>query len=71
MRIPDIDFPPVSSDEWKEKIIKDLRGKPFEDLIRKNKEGIEVKPAYHSDTSIPGSTWVAKPEVHAEVRVTS
>lgn len=55
MKIPDIDFPQVSSDEWRKQIIKDLRGIAYEELIRKNKDGIEISPIYHPDTSIPES----------------
>lgn len=39
-------FPAVSAEEWKNKIIKDLKGEAFEKLIWHNKEGIEVLPFY-------------------------
>ncbi|MCF6271187.1 MAG: acyl-CoA mutase large subunit family protein [Melioribacteraceae bacterium] len=40
------DFPIPSYDEWKEKVEKDLRGKPFKKLITKTIEGIELQPIY-------------------------
>ncbi len=43
------EFPPVSTEQWKEKIIKDLKGKPYEKLIRKTPEGFEIKPFYREE----------------------
>lgn len=41
------DFPLVSDQEWKEKVVKDLRGKEFDDtLIWKDENGINHKPYY-------------------------
>ena len=39
-------FSTVTAEEWREKIIKDLKGKPFESLLKDNFEGIEIKPDY-------------------------
>ena len=39
-------FQSVSSNEWKEKMLQDLKGLPFEKLVWKTNEGIEVKPFY-------------------------
>ena len=39
-------FPPTSSLEWKNKIIKDLKGDEFEKLIWHSKENIDVLPFY-------------------------
>jgi methylmalonyl-CoA mutase len=43
------DFPPISTQEWIEKIEKDLKGKPYEKLIRKTPEGFEIKPFYREE----------------------
>lgn len=40
------EFPPVSTEEWINKIEKDLKGKPFEKLIKKTEEGFNIKPFY-------------------------
>ncbi len=40
------DFPPVSEEEWKEQVVKDLRGKEFEKLIWKTYENLDVNPFY-------------------------
>lgn len=39
-------FPEISPEEWKQKIIKDLKGDEFEKLIWHSKEGIDVLPFY-------------------------
>jgi len=44
------EFPPVSAEEWKEKIIADLKGIPYDTLITKTLEGIEIQPFYHRET---------------------
>jgi len=49
------DFPPVSKEEWLEKVAKDLKGKSLEDLFWHLEEGITVEPFYHrSDLDAPG-----------------
>ncbi len=41
------DFPPVSREEWEQRILRDLKGKPLETLYWEVAPGVEVKPAYH------------------------
>lgn len=44
------DFPPVSTSEWKEKVIADLKGADFDKkLVWKTKEGFNVQPMYRSE----------------------
>ncbi len=43
------EFPPVSKQQWEEKIQEDLKGAPYKKLITKTKEGIDVKPYYHPE----------------------
>ena len=45
-------FPSVSADEWKNKIIKDLKGEAFDKLIWHTKEGIEVLPFYTKEDNL-------------------
>ena len=40
------EFPPMTAIEWKKKIEQDLQGKPFEKLIWKTLDGIDVQPFY-------------------------
>ena len=42
-------FPPVSTDEWKQKIKKDLKGADYDRLIWKTDEGFEVEPFYRME----------------------
>lgn len=42
-------FPSVSPEQWKQKIIEELKGKPFEDLIWRTKEGFDVQPFYTAE----------------------
>jgi len=43
-------FPPVSTAEWKEKILKDLKGADYEKkLVWKTLEGINIQPFYSAD----------------------
>ena len=57
------EFPPVSEKEWKDQIVKDLKGREFEKLIWKTYEDIDVNPFYtekslnplkHLLNSLPG-----------------
>jgi methylmalonyl-CoA mutase len=57
------EFPPVSEKEWKEQIVKDLKGREFEKLIWKTYEDIDIDPFYtekslkplkHLLNSLPG-----------------
>ncbi len=43
------DFPPQSYEEWKNKVLADLKGKPFEKLITKTYEGVDIQPLYVFD----------------------
>ncbi len=45
------DFEKSSAIEWKNQIIKELKDKPFENLISKTPEGISIQPFYHKDTA--------------------
>jgi methylmalonyl-CoA mutase len=45
-------FSSVSAEEWKEKIIKDLRGDAFDKLIWHTKEDIEVLPFYTKEDNL-------------------
>lgn len=48
---PDLkkDFPVPSFEEWKNQVIKDLKGEPFEKLITKTYEEINLQPLYTSN----------------------
>ncbi|HMN49367.1 MAG TPA: methylmalonyl-CoA mutase family protein [Ignavibacteriaceae bacterium] len=48
---PDLkkDFPVPSFEEWKNQVIKDLKGEPFEKLITKTYEEINLHPLYTSN----------------------
>ncbi len=43
------EFPPGSYEKWEEKINSDLKGVPYETLITKTIEGIDIKPFYHKN----------------------
>jgi methylmalonyl-CoA mutase len=44
------DFPPVSTEQWEEKIIEDLKGADYEKkLVWKTPEGVSVKPYYRGE----------------------
>ncbi len=45
------EFPAQSEAEWKAKIIKDLRGKAFEEIIRNTADGIDIMPIYSSEST--------------------
>ncbi|HXH20015.1 MAG TPA: methylmalonyl-CoA mutase family protein [Chitinophagales bacterium] len=42
-------FSAVTAQEWKNKIIEELRGKPFEDLIWHTREGFDIRPFYTAE----------------------
>ena len=46
-------FSPVTSTQWKKKIIGDLKGKPYEKLITRLDEGFEVQPFYQKESLKP------------------
>ena len=44
------DFPPISTNEWKEKIIKDLKGADYDrKLVWKTDEGFNIQPFYREE----------------------
>ena len=56
-------FPPVSTQEWKDKVIADLKGADFDKkLVWRTNEGFNVNPMYraediaglHTTDSLPG-----------------
>lgn len=42
-------FSPVTHEQWKQKIISELKGKPFDDLVWRTKEGFDVQPFYTAE----------------------
>jgi methylmalonyl-CoA mutase len=44
-------FKPVTSEEWKNKIIKDLKGDDFDKLVSHTEDGIEILPFYTAETT--------------------
>lgn len=44
------DFTPPTFEEWKDKVEKDLKGKPFDKLISNTIEGIKLQPIYTRNT---------------------
>ena len=56
------EFSKVSAEEWKEKIIKDLKGKEYDNLIWKGDSKIDIQPFYTENKTenpavYPASTW--------------
>ena len=50
------DFPPISTDTWKEKIIQDLKGADYEKkLVWKTDEGFDVQPFYREEDLEPSA----------------
>lgn len=45
------EFPQQSEADWKAKIIKDLRGKAFEEIVRESPDGIPIQPIYTSEST--------------------
>lgn len=43
------EFKPAGAAEWKQQIIKDLKGAPYERLVWQNRNGFEVEPFYTAD----------------------
>jgi len=43
------EFTPVAPTQWKEKIIQDLKGKPYEKLISHPDEGFDIQPFYQKE----------------------
>lgn len=46
------DFDPISKEDWRAKIEKDLKGKPYGDLCSNNAVGIPIEPIYHTEDTI-------------------
>src|ERR1700740_1303974 len=46
------DFAPSSAYEWKQQIVKDLKGADFEKLVWQNANGFSIDPFYTSETRI-------------------
>ena len=56
------DFSKVSKEEWKEKIIKDLKGKDFSGLVWKGDSKIDIQPFYAENNTgnpavFPAKSW--------------
>ncbi len=45
-------FPPFSEEDWKSQIEKDLKGKPYKDLIKENVLGSKTEPVYTSASQL-------------------
>lgn len=43
------DFPPVSTQQWEEKILEDLKGADYKRLIWKTVEGLNIRPYYRAE----------------------
>ncbi len=52
------EFAPISKENWLEKVKKDLKGKPLEDLSWHLEESIIIEPFYHSDDNIDKTSIV-------------
>lgn len=49
------DFPPIPTAAWEARIVKDLRGKPLEDLVWDAADELALQPYYRSDDVEPHS----------------
>ena len=43
------EFPPVSTQQWEEKILEDLKGSDYKKLIWKTVEGLNIRPYYRAE----------------------
>ena len=63
------EFKPVSAAGWKQQIIKDLKGAPYENLVWHNQNGFDVEPFYTGDDAreaepvFTHSTWEIVEEI--------
>ncbi|MDR3118739.1 MAG: methylmalonyl-CoA mutase small subunit [Mediterranea sp.] len=65
------DFPPVSSEQWMEKVIADLKGADYEKkLVWKTNEGFKVKPFYREEDIAGLATIYALPGEYPYLRGT-
>lgn len=66
------EFKPVSEAEWKNQVIKDLKGTEFEKLVWQNPNGFDVQPFYHACPSATQPLFThVNWEISAEIRVAS
>src|ERR1700741_436086 len=49
------EFKPVSANDWKLQIEKDLKGNTFDSLLKTNRNGVTIKPFYTKE-DLPGET---------------
>lgn len=59
------DFSGISKDQWKEQIVKDLKGADYnEKLVLKTEEGFDIQPFYHAEDiealDLPYTGWYAE-----------
>lgn len=49
------DFPEVSTEDWKNQILKDLKGNPWDKVTWETEEGFKIEPFYRKEdtTDIP------------------
>lgn len=50
------DFSPVTMEAWQEKVLKDLKGKPYEKLFWRTADGFEMEPMLVADPANSGSS---------------
>ena len=64
-------FPPVSTQEWKEKVVADLKGADFDKkLVWRTNEGFNVNPMYRAEDIANLSTTDSLPGEYPYVRGT-
>ena len=52
------EFPPVSGEEWKKQIVKDLKGSDYDEkLLWNTDEGFSVQP-YYTGEDLKGLSWL-------------
>lgn len=47
------DFPPVGQEAWKARVIKELGGTPYEEILWEEEEGVRLDPWQHSGENLP------------------
>ena len=66
-----VDFPPISTEEWKERITADLKGADFEKrLVWKTNEGFNVSPFYREEDILHYQSLNSTPSVFPFIRGT-
>jgi len=48
-------FQSVTTEQWQQQIEKDLKGKPYENLVKETREGIHIKPNYAQAPNLHGA----------------